>query len=116
MLAGPDRQRLGDRAAGTVVIHDVPLRNMLESAQVSQNVYSTSPDGYLLEAFLWRCNALRPEIAAPLARQMADYFYRKYPPAQAMLIEAYSRGDYRNFLAELYRQETGNQPPRPEAN
>ena len=115
MLAGPARQRIGDRVAGTIVIHDVPLRDMLQAVQVSCNVYSTSPDGYLLEAFLWRCDALKPEIAAPLARQVADYFYRKYPPTQSALIDSYARGDYRRFLADLYREETGNQPPPPGA-
>lgn len=115
MLSGAARQRLGDRVAGTVVIHDVPLREMLQSVQVSANVYSTAPDGYLLESFLWRCDTLKPEIAGPLARQVADYFYRKYPPTQSALIDSYSRGDYRRFLAELYREETGNLPPRPAA-
>lgn len=105
MLSGDTNQRLGDRVAGTLVIYDASLRSTLASANVPDSVYSTSEDGYLLEAYLVRRSEFREEVAIPLARQLADYFYRKYPPSEARLIDAYSRQDYVLFLAELYDAE-----------
>lgn len=110
-------QRLGDHAASTLVVYDDPLRELLSGAKVPASVYSTSEDGYLLETFLGRQVALREEVALPLARQLAGYFYRHYPPVDANLIALYSRGDFAAYLARLYYQEhdepvgAGEKPP-----
>lgn len=109
-LLSPSAQRLGDRLARTVVIHEESLRELLERAEVPASVYSPSEDGYLLEAFLMRSAQLREEVQVPLARQLAQYFYRNYPPEDRKLLEAFGRMQYLVFLQELYRLEKEVQP------
>jgi uncharacterized RDD family membrane protein YckC len=74
----PQRQRLGDRFAGTIVVFDDSLRDMLRNDVVPDSVYSTSEDAYLLESVLLRGHSFREEVYRPLIKQLAQYFYRKY--------------------------------------
>jgi uncharacterized RDD family membrane protein YckC len=98
-------QRMGDAVAGTTVMYDDPLRRLLTDAYVPESVYSTSEDGYLLESFLSRSAYLRAEVQIPLAKQLASYFYKNYPPVEADLISLYSRQDYSAYLKKLYYSE-----------
>lgn len=108
-LANRKGQRFGDRIAGTVVVREESIKQLLEEIAVPPSIYSTSDDGYILEAFLSRFNALREEVQLPLARQLAEYFYRKYPPQDSLLIQSYAQARYIDFLQELYRLEKARQ-------
>lgn len=105
MLVGPKCQRIGDRVACTVVMYEVRLSELLEDAQVPQSIYSTSDDGYLLEAFMVRSGELSDDVRIPLSRQLAQYFHRKYPPVERSLLDTFERGDYLEYLQELYLAE-----------
>ena len=105
MFRSPRAQRIGDRAAHTLVIYDENLAAMLSGAGIPTSVYSTSEDGYLLEAFVSRRAKLRNEVTVPLARKLAQYFHRKYPRDDETLNESYSRGNYTDYLVGLYNAE-----------
>jgi uncharacterized RDD family membrane protein YckC len=105
LAVGGRGQRLGDRVAGTVVVFQVSLREILDQAGVAPSVYSTSDDGYMLESFVAREGNLREEVAIPLAHQLAEYLHRKYPPSEPHLINTYERRDYSGYLRELYLAE-----------
>lgn len=102
--SGGRQQRIGDRIAGTVVVFDDSLREMLRSDVVPESVYSTSVDAYLLESVLLRGHFFREEVQEPLVRQLASYFFRKYG-ADSEIGRIYLSGDLESFLRELYRSE-----------
>lgn len=104
-------RRLGDRAARTIVIYDESLRNMLYQADTPASLYSNADDGYLLEAFLMRAEHFVPEILAPLSRQLASYFFKKYPTDDSRLKDEFNRGQSFAYLQELYRSEKETPPP-----
>lgn len=105
-----NEQRLGDLVARTVVIYDIPIRELLARAQVPPSVFSTSEDEYLLEGFLTRQSQLRPDIIPPIARQLAGYFHGKYPTDDVRLNNTYNDGRYLEFLDEFYHAEKQENP------
>lgn len=104
-LCSASAQRVGDRLAGTIVVHDNNLRQTLASIGVPASVYSTSDDGYLLEAFLSRAGEIPPVIAEPMAQRIAQYFHGKYLPAEDHLIACFERSDFLGYLRSLYEAE-----------
>ncbi len=101
------RRRIGDAAAGTVVIFAAPLRDMLAEASTPASAYSTSEDGYLIEAYLNRESHFLPEAAEALAARLAVRLHRLYPPGDALLRDLFSQGKFQAYLRALYRQERG---------
>lgn len=81
--AAPARGRLGDRLAGTVVVRRRPLRAQLALAACTPaSAYSTSDDGYLLEAIAARRrHGLDPEASAILSARLAGHLHRAHPVA-----------------------------------
>ncbi|MBX7246605.1 MAG: RDD family protein [Candidatus Sumerlaeaceae bacterium] len=98
-------RRLGDRAAGTMVIYSDRISHQLARAHVPPSVYSTSEDGYLLEAMQMRAPALGDEMRESLTEQLAHHLFKVYPPDRPELLSAYNSGRYADFLRELYRVE-----------
>jgi uncharacterized RDD family membrane protein YckC len=82
MLISRENKRLGDYAAGTVVIHEKPLQGVSSiwntSAAQPQTVafnlslQLTAEELQLVEAFLERRMSLSPEVRRSMARQIAD--------------------------------------------
>jgi uncharacterized RDD family membrane protein YckC len=106
MAAGPARQRIGDRLCSTCVIYVRSLVEQLHSAGVPDSNYSTSDDGYLLEAFVRRFSKLHENVRPFLAREVARYFQKKYPATEAGLMRLYDEEKYGDYLDRLYRQES----------
>lgn len=99
------RQRLGDLVARTAVIHTTPLRDMLARSATPVSAYSTSEDGYLLEATLARETHLVPQASAGLESRLASHLHRTYAPSDPFLRGLYADGNFAAYLRALYRQE-----------
>jgi uncharacterized RDD family membrane protein YckC len=84
IAADPRARRLGDRMAGTLVVH--------EARQASELVVGRLPAGWgprhvaVVEAFCERCSTLRPEEAGHLARRILAML-RRDDPALAAEVE-----------------------------
>lgn len=102
-------QRIGDRLAGTVVVHDLSLRDMLARAGVPASVYSTSEDGCLLESFVLRRQSMKPQAAETIAGELARHLYKEYAPEDADLRNLFLAGEYFAFLDKLYMSEMTRQ-------
>lgn len=105
------RQRLGDSLAGTIVIYAQPLSQQLQRAHTPASLYSTSEDGYLLEAWLQRETGFDAESHMLSSLDLAAYLYKKYegdtPPPQV---------DPPTYLRQLYHHETGTAPGSEDGN
>jgi len=73
------RQRMGDSWGHTLVIADVPFRQMLAEAGLPPGVYSTSVTGSMVESLLARRDELAPEAATAIARKLALYLDAENP-------------------------------------
>jgi uncharacterized RDD family membrane protein YckC len=106
IATSPRRQRLGDRVFSTTVIYTASLVEQLDRAGVPESIYSTSEDGYLLQAFLRRSPALQESGRPFLTREVARFFQKKYAPTDAGLIRLYEQEEYAAYLQRLCDQET----------
>lgn len=79
------RQRLGDRYAGTTVVYNTPLTEQLHQAEVPESLYSTSEDGYLLQAWIEREKRFDTESQMASAIDLAAYLHAKYDASNATL-------------------------------
>lgn len=100
------RQRLGDRLCSTIVVYVRSFVEQLEAAGVPASNYSTSEDGYLLQAFVRRASSLHPNVRPFLAREVARYFHRKYPNEDAALTRLYDEELYAAYLERRCDQES----------
>jgi uncharacterized RDD family membrane protein YckC len=111
MLISRENKRVGDYAAGTVVIHEKPLQGVSSIWQQSATPAPASAVGtlpqlsvdelQLVEAFLDRRGSLEPHVRSAMARQIADRL------AERWAIPAEDRPDAEKFLeaaAEQRRQ------------
>ncbi|MCX7964618.1 MAG: RDD family protein [Candidatus Sumerlaea chitinivorans] len=112
-LASPLALRWGDLAANTIVIYAIPLRDRLLRANIGEQVYSTSPDAYLLESFCLRFEFFDQQTKLPMAKALGRYFYKRYSAPDAYTDAAYKRGDYQEYLFRLFLHETGRTLPEP---
>lgn len=94
------RQRLGDLLADTQVIYTSPLADQMQSAHVPESLYSTSEDGYLLQAWITRENRFDEESRLASATDLAAYLHSRYDDA------AEKSADPVKYLHELYEAET----------
>lgn len=101
---GARRQRLGDRWARTLVIYRQPLVEQLERSSVPESLYSTSEDGYLLEAWMTREPGLDDDSRTASAVDLAAYLHQKYDPAST------ARRDPVAYLRQLYSAELEEEP------
>jgi len=82
MLISRENKRLGDYAAGTVVIHEKPLEAVSsiwsvpaaapQAAPLGAAAQITSEELQLVETFLERRGSLEPQVRWTMARQIAD--------------------------------------------
>ena len=82
MLISRENKRVGDFAAGTVVVHEKPLQEVSsiwnvpvaapQSAPFGSSVQITSEELQLVETFLERRGSLDPQVRWSMARQIAD--------------------------------------------
>jgi uncharacterized RDD family membrane protein YckC len=111
MLISKENKRVGDYAAGTVVIHEKPLQGVSSIWQQSATPVPAPAMGtlpqltveelQLVEAFLDRRGSLEPHVRSAMARQIADRL------AERWTIPAEERSDAEKFLeaaAEQRRQ------------
>jgi len=103
-------QRLGDMAAGTIVVRERALQppvdlNSQLSNLTSNLVFSpeqmagcSTADRHLLRSFLERCHDMAPDARAQLAYRLAETFLGKlnYEPVDSL--------DPETFLTALYRE------------
>jgi uncharacterized RDD family membrane protein YckC len=106
IATSPRRQRIGDRLCSTAVIYSRSLVEQLQRAGVPESNYSTSDDGYLLQAFLQRAASLHETGRPFLTREIARYFHKKNAPADAALTRLYEQEDYAAYLQRLCDHET----------
>lgn len=74
----PNRQRIGDFLGNTTVIYKIPLSTQMAKSDVPESIYSTSEDGYLLEAWIRREGRMDPESRMASALDLAAYLHNKY--------------------------------------
>jgi uncharacterized RDD family membrane protein YckC len=111
MLISRENKRVGDYAAGTVVIHEKPLQGVSsiwqQSATPAQPIAArplpqiTVEELRLVEAFLDRRGSLEPHVRRAMAQQIADRL------AERWAVPAEDRADAEKFLeaaAEQRRQ------------
>ncbi len=109
MLISKENKRLGDYAAGTVVIHEKPLQGIAASWNAAAQTNTqpvpilmasqiTVDELQLIEAFLNRRSSLEPEVRRAMARQIADRF------AERLKIAPETRSDNERFLETLAEQ------------
>jgi uncharacterized RDD family membrane protein YckC len=82
MLISRENKRIGDYAAGTVVIHEKPLQAVssiwnvpaapAQAGPLSSSAQITSEELQLVETFLDRRGSLEPQVRWTVARQIAD--------------------------------------------
>ena len=103
-----------DRLAGTMVIYAQPLSHQLGQAEVPESLYSTSEDGYLLQAWIGREQRLDDESRLASSADLAAYLHAKYGDVQE------KSTDPMRYLHELYEHEsqadTGHKPTDAERN
>jgi uncharacterized RDD family membrane protein YckC len=105
MLASDMTQRLGDRAAGTLVVYDQPMSALLARASVPESVFADSEDGYLLEATVQRAHEFRDGLLVPLSTDLSRRLYGKYQPEDDGLRALYMMGRHMEFLRRFYDLE-----------
>lgn len=98
-------QRWGDMLAGTVVVYSAPLVSQLRHSRVPESLYSTSEDGYLLQAWMTRELSFDEESRMASAVDLAAYLHGKYDK------DAMGKRDPVVYLRELYRDEAGTGEP-----
>src|SRR2546427_6787080 len=105
VLLTKSHKRLGDMAAGTIVVRDRPIDHALAAiaaaAAVEEPVEAGPPDltedeFRLLDRFLARLADLAPEVQLRLAQEMAHRFEAKVPRRA---------GDAEQYLLELFADE-----------
>lgn len=100
------RQRLGDRYADTFVVFSTPLAGQLYQSEVPESLYSTSEDGYLLQAWIEREKRFDAESQMASAIDLAAYLHQKYDSSNEVLPGPIT------YLRELHEVE--NQPHQDE--
>jgi len=108
MLISKENKRVGDYAAGTVVIHEKPLQGLgqawkaastpMQSIQMTSVSQLTVDELQVIETFLNRRASLDPEVRRSMARQIALRF------AGRLAIPPESRPDNEQFLEALAEQ------------
>jgi uncharacterized RDD family membrane protein YckC len=111
MLISKENKRVGDYAAGTVVVHEKPLEgvgSIWQQSETPAQPLATGPlpqltveELQLVEAFLDRRGSLEPHVRGAMARQIADRL------AERWAIPNEERPDAEKFLeaaAEQRRQ------------
>jgi uncharacterized RDD family membrane protein YckC len=104
-LATACRQRLGDLVSHAIVVYRDPINTQLSNAGVPESIYSTSGDGYLLEAAAERLRGPNLANSAIMASAVATYLHRKYPPNNAELDSLYSSGNHAAYLERRLQSE-----------
>jgi len=99
------RQRLGDLLARTVVIYRQPLAIQMQKARVPQSLYSTSEDGYLLQAWMEREPAMDNDSRQASAVDLAAYLHNKYDGSEV------TEQDAIGYLRDLYKAESQHTTP-----
>jgi uncharacterized RDD family membrane protein YckC len=106
ILISPQNKRVGDYAAGTVVVHEKPLQgaglmwntSTTQPMAASQIPVITIEELQLVEAFLARRESFAPDVRWSMARQIADRLgQRRSVPLEA-------RPDSEKFLEALAEQ------------
>jgi len=108
MLISSENKRVGDYAAGTVVVHEKPLEGLdslwghtaarVEVLPVTHVTQLNVEELRLVETFLDRRQSLAPEVRWSMARQIATQL------GQRLSIPAESRPDSEKFLEALAEQ------------
>lgn len=74
-IASPENKRLGDMAAGTLVVRDSPIASlsalMDQSAQESHAAQLSEKEHAIIDQFVARRNALAPAVRAQIAARIA---------------------------------------------
>jgi uncharacterized RDD family membrane protein YckC len=108
MLISPENKRVGDYAAGTVVVHEKPLQGVTSIWSVAaapSQVLPAVPSAQLsmdelqlVETFFERRASLDPEVRRSMARQIAGRL------GERLNVPAESRPDAEKFLEALAEQ------------
>jgi uncharacterized RDD family membrane protein YckC len=108
MLISKENKRVGDYAAGTVVIHEKPLQGVAAiwnvaatpalAVPVSPSAQLTGDELQLVEAFFERRMSLDPEVRRSMARQIAQRL------GERLNVPADARPDAEKFLGALAEQ------------
>jgi uncharacterized RDD family membrane protein YckC len=108
MLISKENKRVGDYAAGTVVIHEKPLQGVaaiwnvtaspLPAVPVNPTAQLTGEELQLIEAFFERRMSLDPEVRRSMARQIAQRL------GERLNVPADARPDAEKFLGALAEQ------------
>jgi len=108
MLISSQNKRVGDYAAGTVVVHEKPLQAVAsiwntpaasaQSMPISSSTQITVDELQLVETFLERRGSLEPDMRWAMGRQIADRLGRQ------MGVSLEARPDSEKFLEAVAEQ------------
>ena len=86
-LISPENKRLGDMAAGTIVVREAKmqsptsmLREIREEPVYAATAYVSGEERAIVKRFLERRDSLDPQARIELARQLADRIRPRVPP------------------------------------
>ena len=116
----PRGKRLGDSVAGTIVVHERPLRITAGHADAASNaspgdVVLTDAEFDLLDRFMQRRASLPPEERARLASRVADRLRAHLPPAgrdAAAIARLHTRERSLRWRRVAARSDTGGASER----
>lgn len=112
IATSPDRTRLGDRAARTLVVYADPLRELMARVRVPESVLTSPDDGYMLETLLARLGELRAEVAPLAVAQLARVLYDRYGAPDDASDADYRNGRHLEYLrALLHEQKAAGDAP-----
>ncbi len=108
MLISSQNKRVGDYAAGTVVVHEKPLQAVAsiwntptasaQSMSISSSTQITVDELQLVETFLERRGSLEPDVRWAMGRQIADRL------GQRMGVSLDARPNSEKFLEAVAEQ------------
>ena len=101
IVTSPDRTRIGDRVAGTRVIYQSTLKELLGEAGVYESVFRRPDDGYMLETIIDRYDDYSPKTVGLVVDDLAKSLYEKYGAPDSMAEQQYKAGNYIEFLRAM---------------
>lgn len=114
IATSPDRTRLGDRAARTLVVYADPLRELMARARVPESVLTSPDDGYMLETLLARLGELRAEVAPLAVAQLAHSLHDRYGAPDDASDADYRNGRHLEYLRAFLHEQKAAAGDAPE--
>ncbi|PKO15614.1 hypothetical protein CVU37_12355 [candidate division BRC1 bacterium HGW-BRC1-1] len=101
IVTSRDRTRIGDRLAGTRVIYQDSLKDLLNEAHVYESVFRRPDDGYMLETIIDRYDDTSQKPVGLVVDDLAKTLYEKYGAPDSASEQQYKAGNHIQFLRAM---------------